>query len=401
MEAPVDASTDAGTGAETGTDASVPVGDASVPVGDGGATPEVPSRAEPLFVRAVAYNTTSVMLGVVPAVTESGTTAAFFGSLGMKLLRAGALLASDAEITQWRAAATVPAGIGTGQWIVAADAMGRVHRVRPDNALEMVSDRYGLSGQSVRWIAHGGGAYVGFATEAGLAVANGMTVQRFMDGPFTDFAAGSNRFAGAGTDRVKALDAMTGRLRTWNIPGVTAVAIDANGRVLAAAGAILWAESSDGTLAAFYRAPAPVRSLARSGARVWFNAGRELGTVAMGQVSLTVGAMAPADGRLVAASSDEVWVRTNGAPLRYAVDTGTQTPEVIWRATMQPIYAMSCARCHGPGQQSPDLSTFAGWNASRAAIDARVVQQLGAPMPPDGTLSDASRASIARWLMTR
>jgi mono/diheme cytochrome c family protein len=374
-------------------DASPPRADASVP--------EIPSTADPLFVRAVAFNSTNVPLGVVQAVTENGTTAAFFGSVGMKLLRAGALLASSAEVTAWRAADTVPAGIGTGQWIVAADTMGRVHRVRPDNQLELVSDRYGLAGQSVRWIEHAGGSYVGFATDAGIAVADGMTVRRFMEGPFTAFAAGSNRFAGAGMDRVRVLDAATGTLRTWNLPGASAVAVDPAGRVLAASGAVLWAEGANGVLAAVYRAPAPIRSMTRSGARVWFAAGTELGVWVMGRPAITGGAMVPMDGRLFAATSDEVWVLTNGAPRRFAVDTGMQTPEAIWRATIQPIYAASCARCHGPGQQSPDLSTYAGWNTNRPSLDARVVQRLGSPMPPDNSITDAQRMTIGRWLMMR
>jgi hypothetical protein len=396
-----DAALDTGAPSEVGADGAYD-GETAVDGGrvDGGAG-EVPTRAEPLYVRGVPYNPTRIALGTVQAVTESGTTTALFGSLGMTLVRAGALLARTSEVTAWRAAATVPAGIGTGAWIVAADGMGRVHRVRPDNALEFVGDRYGLSGQPVRWIAHGGATFTGFATEAGIAVADGMTVRRFMEGPFVDFAAGAGRFAGVGADRVKVLNAMTGTLRTWNVPGVTAVALDPDGRVVVAAGDVLWAERADGTISAVFRAPAPVRSLARSGPRVWFAAGRELGALSAGRVSLTGGAMIPADARLTAGTSDEVWALTAGSPLRFAIDTGTQTPEAIWRAVIQPIYAGSCARCHGPGQQSPDLSTLAGWTVSRAQLDARVVRQLGAPMPPDGRLSDGDRMTIGSWLMMR
>lgn len=398
MEQPLDGSAMDASGADAVETADA-AADRVVPVGD--AAPEIPSVAEPLFVRPVAYNPMMIPLGTVTAVTESATTTAFYGSLGMKLVAGGALRASNAEITTWRAAATVPAGIGTGTWIVAADGMGRVHRVRPDNALELVSDRYGLSGQSVRWIAAGGMSFVGFATDTGIAVADGMAVRQFMEGPFESFAAGGGRFAGAGSDRVKALDAMTSTLRAYNLPGVSSVALDAGAKLVAAAGEYLWTENADRTLSAVFRARMPIRSLARSGARVWFIVGTELGTYAMGRVSITNGAMLPMNSTLVAASSDELWVLSAGAPRRYAVDTGTQTPEAIWRATIQPIYATSCWRCHGPGQTSPDLSTFAGWDANRMDINLRVVMEMGAPMPPDTSINAMQRMVIGSWIAGR
>lgn len=370
--------------------------DRSAPPAD---VPEIPSLAEPLFVRSVAYNPMMVALGNVSAVAESGTTAAFFGSAGMKVLVAGAQRASSVEVTQWRSAATIPAGIGAGSWIVAADNMGRVHRIRPDYLLELVSDRYGLASQSVRWIASGGMSFVGFATDAGIAIADGMTVQQYMEGPFTSFAAGGGRFAGAGADRVKVLDAASATLRAYNIPGVTSVALDADAKVVASAGALLWTENSDRTLSAVFRARAAIRSLVRSGTRVWFIAGAELGTFASGRVSITNGAMIPMDATLSAATMDEVWMLTNGAPRRYGVDSATQTPEAIWRATMQPIYATSCSTCHSPGQTSPDLSTFMGWDRNRMVIDERVVQRMGAPMPPDDSITMAQRSAIGAWLM--
>lgn len=377
---------------DSATDRVAPNADAQAPI---------PTVADPLFLRVVNYNPMMVPLGNVSAVAENGTATAFFGSLGMKLVTAGALTASTSEVTMWRHAATIPAGIGTGNWIVAADGMGRVHRIRPDNALELVSDRYGLSGQSVQWIAHGGMSFVGFATQTGLAIANGMTVAQFMEGPFVSFAAGGGRFAGAGMDRVKALDAMTGTLRAYNIPGASSVAIDAGGKLVVAAGEYLWTENADRTLSAVFRARAPLRSLTRSGSRVWFVVGTELGTLSMGRVSISTNAMLPANATLTAGTMDEVWVLSAGAPKRYGVDTGMQTPEAIWRATMQPIYAVSCARCHGPGLTSPNLSTFAGWDANRAAIDTRVVQQMGSPMPPDNSIDAAQRMAIGAWVMMR
>lgn len=377
---------------DSAVDRVAPSGDAAAPI---------PTVADPLFVRAVNYNPMMIALGNVSAVSENGAATAFFGSVGLKLVTAGALTASNSEITTWRHAATIPAGIGTGNWIVAADSMGRVHRIRPDNALELVSDRYGLAGQSVQWIAHGGMRYVGFATQTGLAIADGMNVSQFMEGPFVSFAAGGGRFAGAGMDRVKALDAMSGTLRAYNIPGASSVALDAAAKLVVAAGEYLWTESADRTLSAVFQGRAPIRSLVRSGSRVWFVTGAELGTYAMGRVSISTGAMLPANATLSAASMDEVWVLSAGAPKRYGVDTGTQTPEAIWRATMQPIYAVSCARCHGPGLTSPNLSTYAGWDAHRAAIDTRVVQQMGSPMPPDNSIDMAQRTAIGAWLMMR
>lgn len=372
-----------------------------VAIGDGGSG-EIPTIADPLFVRAITYNSTMVPLGVVTALAENSTTTVFFGSLGMRLFVSGALTASSDESTSWRSAATVPAGIGAGSWIVAADGMGRVHRLRPDHQLEPVSDRYGLAGQSVRAIASGGMMFVGFATDTGLAIADGMNVRRFMEGPFTTFAAGSGQFAGVGMDRVKALDAMTGRLRTFNLPGASAVAVDSAGKLVVAAGDVLWAEDTDGALTAVFRAPSTIRSLARSGSRLWFLSGRELGTFAMGRVAMTRSMAVPMSATgLVASPSGDVWVLTNGAPLRFAVDTGMQTPEALWQATMQPIYVAVCARCHAPERILPDLSTYAGWNANRMKIENSVVMQGEPPMPPDGSMTSEQRMAVARWLMMR
>ncbi len=396
---PVEPPSDGATVMDAVASDSIVAGDSAVdrvaPVGD---VIEIPSVADPLFVRAVAFNPMMIPLGTVAAVTDNGTSTAFFGSVGMKLVAGGALVASSSEVTMWRAAATIPAGIGTGNWIVAADAMGRVHRIRPDNLLEVVSDRYGLSGMSVRWISAGGMSYVGFATDTGIAVADGMNVRQFMEGPFASFAAGSGRFAGAGNDRVKALDAMTATLRAYNIPGASTVAVDRSAKLVVGAGELVWTENADQTLSAVFRASGPVRSLVRSGPRVWFIVGRELGTLAMGRVSLTNGAMLPMNATLAPAAMDEVWVLSAGAPLRYAVDAGMQTPEAIWRATMQPIYATSCFRCHAAGLTAPNLSTFAGWDSSRTTIRDRVVMQMGSPMPPDDSISMMQRSAIGAWL---
>jgi mono/diheme cytochrome c family protein len=104
---------------------------------------------------------------------------------------------------------------------------------------------------------------------------------------------------------------------------------------------------------------------------------------------------------LVASPSGDVWVLTNGAPLRFAVDTGMQTPEALWQATMQPIYVAVCARCHAPGRILPDLSTYAGWNANRMKIENSVVRQGDPPMPLDGSMTSKQRMAVARWLMMR
>lgn len=62
---------------------------------------------------------------------------------------------------------------------------------------------------------------------------------------------------------------------------------------------------------------------------------------------------------------------------------------------------VSCSRSHGPGLTPPDLSTYAGCDGNRAAIDARVVQQMGSPMPPDNSIDMAQRMAIGAWVMMR
>ncbi len=400
MEPPV--GNDSGVVMDTGTTPvdSGPPPDVVLPPSDGGVLPTV---AAPLFVRAITFNNMMVMLGTVAAVTDNAGTSAFFGSMGMRLLRWGALLASNAEITTWRAAATVPAVLGTGTWTIAVDAMGRVHRVRPDNLFEFVGDRYGVAGMSVRWVAHGGMNYVGFASDTHLSIADGMNTRRVMEGPFTAFGASNNFFAGVSTDRVKVLDAATGRLRTWNLPGATAVAVDAMGKLVVSAGPVLWVEGAEGVLQGVFRASAPITSMIRSGPRVWFVSGRELGTYAMGRVSMTSNTMLEMNSTLSPASMDEVWVLSRAAPRRYGADTGTQTPEAIWRATMQPVYATYCADCHFPGMggQLPDLSTYMGWDANRMRIRNSVVNMMAPVMPPRGMFPMEQRTAVDMWLMMR
>ncbi|MDP3275015.1 MAG: cytochrome c [Deltaproteobacteria bacterium] len=358
----------------------------------------LPTTAELLPLRTVNFNPSNVALGDVAAVAESSGTTAFFGSTGLRLLRAGALVGSDPSVTQWRHAAAVPAGFGTGTWMLGVDGTGQVFRVRPDNLLERVGDRYGIEMLSVRSVWAGDATHVGFASDTLLVVADGMRIQRYMEGPFTSFSAGSGLFAGAGADRVKVLNAATNTLRAWQIPGVTEVALDARGRVHAASRDVLWVESDRGTIEAHYRAPAPIRGLIRSGSRVWFVSGDELSTVENGVVTRSRGQVIPANSRLAPASMDEVWVLTTTAPRRVGIDTGMLTPEAVWRATIQPIYAGSCGTCHHPGGQSPDLSVFSGWDGNRALIRSRVLMMSGAPMPPNGLLTPAQLMTLRTWL---
>lgn len=378
----------------------------------------LPTTADRLTVMEVSWNPASVAVGAVAAVAESGSTRAFFGSLGVKVLASGALVGGDASVVAWRAAAAVPSGVaavgdaGAGpMWMLGVDGMGRVQRVRNDYALEVVGDRYGIGTSPVRALGHAGGPWVGFWTDTSIVATNGVTAMRYMEGPFSAFAAGAQRFAGATTTRVEVLDPATNRLRAFAVPGVSALALTQTGALVFAVGAALWSERDDGTVDAFFRAPSTVRAMAASGARVWFVAGTELGTVVNGRVALTQGLALPADARIQAGAGDTLWVfRGAAAPKLYRAMEVMLTPEQQWVETVQPVFARRCGTgmCHGPppmGRQT-NLSMFSAWVSNCREIRARTVDwragSASALMPLGGpALAGDERAAVDMWTRAR
>jgi hypothetical protein len=382
------------------------------------ATRVVSTTADRLAVMPVSWNPANTAVGTVAAVAESAASRALFGSLGVQVFVGGAVAGRDATTLAWRGAAAVPSGVPVvgdagrpPEWLLGVDGMGRVMRVREDFTLEAVGDRYAVGGmQSVLAVGYAGATWVGFWTSTHIAVANGTRVMRYMNGPFTSFAAGAMQFAGAAADRIDVLAPATGQQRSFRLAGVTALALTGEGRVVAAVGDTVWSELPDGTLEPVYRAPAPVRSMARSGARVWFVAGTELATLVGTRASITQGLALPAGTRLTAGLGDAVWaLRGAMAPMLYRATTVMLTPEEQWVETVQPVYARRCGgMCHGPpptGRQT-NLSTYNAWVTHCRAIRARTITWTAASMENRMPLSGAAlmgdeRTAVDAWTRAR
>lgn len=399
-------------------------GDAARDAADVVDAPRVlPSTPDRLMVTEVNWNPASVAVGTVAAVAESGSTRSFFGSLGVKVLAAGALVGGDTSVTSWRSATTVPSGVpspgdagvdggaAAPMWMLGVDGMGRVMRVRNDYFLEAVGDRYGVGGMSVRAVGYAGNRWVGFWTDANIVATDGVTAMRYMNGPYTMFAAAGERFAGAAADRVEVLTPASGQLRTYRVAGATGLALTQSGSLVFAVGDTLWSQRSDGVVDAFFRLAAPVRAMVTTGTRVWFVAGSELGTVVGARVSVTQGLALASDARIAAGASDTLWVlRGATAPRLYRAMEVTLTPEQQWAEAVQPVFARRCGTgmCHGPppmGRQT-NLSTYAAWVSLCGEIRARTVDwragSASALMPLGGpALAGDERAAVDAWTRTR
>jgi hypothetical protein len=68
-----------------------------------------------------------------------------------------------------------------------------------------------------------------------------------------------------------------------------------------------------------------------------------------------------------------------------------------WGVDIYPIHAARCARCHDPGGQGHDLSTYELWKADAGRIAQAVSDRR---MPADGPLDPLARTKIIRWVQT-
>jgi hypothetical protein len=182
------------------------------------------------------------------------------------------------------------------------------------------------------------------------------------------------------------------------------------GRLFAATSHALFAiaPGSGGASLVYDAGAGTIRDIVASGPAVWLAIDTELASYRDGAMAIADAHLAP-DATIVGSASGDVWVIQGGHVQRWAgtVSVAATSDEGIWDATVEPIYAAVCSNCHGPvgsGKSSSniDLSTYAAWNARRAAVHTRVVDQAGTPsaMPPPSssfTLTDAQRSAIAAW----
>jgi hypothetical protein len=74
------------------------------------------------------------------------------------------------------------------------------------------------------------------------------------------------------------------------------------------------------------------------------------------------------------------------------------TDNVTWTGTIEPLITSRCATvgCHVPGDQTPDLSTYAGVAANTTAIRQTAV--VDKSMPFGSSLSSCQIQQLAIWL---
>lgn len=364
-----------------------------------------PPPPEPLPVSAlsagpVEWNAKKLAVGTVAAVAELGDDTLVLSSQGALVFTGGVLLSSDATVRAWRQAAVIPAGDLSGDWMAGVDGAGAVRRLRDRSAMESVSDRYGLKGVKVRDVVSLGAGRVAFALEpAGLAVADGERVLRY-DGDYAGLAGGGGKAASLVEGGVRVLDPASGAARTYPLPGAAALAFDASGKLLAAAGSALYAEDGD-ALRSIYEAGAPITALAAAGASVWLAVGDTLAIVDEAGLRRGAPGLLPAGAALRGSPSGDVWALASGKLLRYAEASAAGEDEEQWKKTVLPVFSRLCSLCHLPrGSSGIDLSTYKAWASRRALMTQRVLQGKPTPMPPAGAgaLTAAERDALTAWL---
>lgn len=355
---------------------------------------------EPVTVQPLHWNAAMADLGAIAAVVESGDDVVVFGARGMQWLSGGAVLARDMRVMAWRDAASVPAGDGgAGRWVLAVDGAGRVWRVRDRMALEDVTGRYGLTDHPVRSVAALDATRTVFGADAGFAVADGTRVLRWSAPGFAVVVVGGGRVAARTAAGARVFEVMGQRYVDYAVEGATAVALDADGRlVVGTAAGALWREQPGGSLVVAAPTTAgAVRSIARAGSSLWVIAGGGLGVLDAAQgVRLAAGVAVAADARLVGSGDGSVWVLGEGRLSRYALSVDPRVQQ--WEQEVRPVFARRCTPCHLPGGTANiDLTRYRYWVDEASAIRRAVVAMQRMP-PPPATLSAEERAAIARWL---
>ncbi len=354
---------------------------------------------EPITAQVLSWNAAMADLGMITAVAESGDDVVVFGERGMQWLSGGAVSARDMRVMMWRDAASVPSGDGSaGRWVIAVDGAGHIWRVRDRMILEDVTARYGLSDQRVRSVAVLDETRTVFGTDEGFAVADGRRVLRWNDPSFATLVAGGGRIAALTAAGARVFDVMSQRFLDYAVEGATAVAMDADGKlVVGTATGSLWREQTNGSLVP--GAPTTmgaVRSIARAGTALWVVVGGGLGVFdATEGVRLAGGITVSADARLVGSNNGSVWVLGDGRLARYTLTVDPRVQQ--WQEEVRPVFARRCTPCHLPGGTANiNLSRYQFWVDETAVIERAVVMQR--MPPPPATLTDDERAALMRWL---
>src|SRR5690606_15190857 len=101
--------------------------------------PPLPGLMEqPLALHEVAWNPKGAPVGKVADVAELDDDTLILSDQGALVFTGGVLLASDAAVRDFRAAAVLPAGDKTGKWLVTLDKDGGMRRLRSRSSLEEI-----------------------------------------------------------------------------------------------------------------------------------------------------------------------------------------------------------------------------------------------------------------------
>lgn len=355
-----------------------------------------PMADEPLLMAEVDFNPQRFELGIVKSVADGGDRVAVFGDHGAVVLADGKIVASDASIKAWRAAAVVPAADGGDHWYVAIDDGGRVQQMQLRGRLTDVSDRYGLREDNVQNVVPLGGLYVAFALDSAVAVADGAHVQRYDAGVAISFTGGAKIIAGVDPEgKAHLVDPDAATSIEIPLTAVTATALTPEGRLFVATEREIWLVDRQGKASLVHRAnDATIRSLVAGGDRVWFAEGSDLFAIDREKIARSVGVDVQTDSQLLAATSDRIWLLNNGTLALFRTNTSEQ--DGLWETTIQSIYANKCSNCHAPGASSGiDLSSAEAWQERRGRIVDRVLVQMN--MPPSAPLNAIDLEAVRAW----
>ncbi|MBL8715902.1 MAG: cytochrome c [Myxococcales bacterium] len=337
-----------------------------------------PEAAAPLAVHEVPWNPQHVDVGAVSAVAESGDLLVLFGDKGASVFVGGANVATDASVTAWRTAGTLPAPDGSGTWIVGVDGKGTLYRLRARTSLEPVSARFGLGATPIRALGAIGGLRHAFLLEGSVAICEGPQLTRF-DGAFAALAAGGETLAEL-FDRGVRVGGKGGD-RTYALEGPRLLAVDPTGKTWVATERALYGDEGDRLKLRYVGERIDALAPAADGA--WLTDGAAL--VKVGPQGFSRGFRASPRTRLAPAPNGDVWMLGEGAPLRLSLGADT------WPAG---LYQRVCATCHA--KNGFDLSSEAAWKAKKALLRKRVIDDQD--MPPAGTpMSAEDRAVVEAW----
>lgn len=351
----------------------------------------------PLTVTPIAWNAGGADVGAVQAVAEDGDLVAVFTDRGLRVMVAGAVAASDDAVRGWRTAVTSAAADGTtGRWILGADSMSRVFRVRDRSSLDDVSSRLALGMRDIRSAAVVARDAVAFGGNGGFAVLRGASVTAWNDPDFVQIFGGGNR-VGAITDAgVKVFDLMTERAVRYNVAGVTGAGLSSAGALVVTVGPLLYEQNPRGELTPVYTHPSALRGVVVSDANTWLIADGRLAIWDGFRVRTSPEVPLSSSARLIAASGGGVWTLQAGVLARYALLVDPE--EQQWNRDIRSIFATRCTPCHLPGGTAGiDLSTRCAWAIRRDGIREQVVTRMLMP-PPPADMPAPERAAIAAYL---